>query len=205
MMMNCERTDTHPARAGRVARESITRARPCTGKKTVAIEFDIVAHDLEVAAQAENIVSFIRAAVANSPMMPLFDFLRSCTRPMPSRGRKRWGHRGFCRRDATRRCRDLIKCGREGARETRDRVAWRRDSIFGAPKPFRADPSSAEVLAHASKVVVPARETGHLARMSTRSHPMTTRWRLGSTRILGRSGGRTVRRGNNGPTDRLTD
>jgi hypothetical protein len=115
MLMNDERTDTHPARAGRATRKGIRRARNCARRKVAAIEFDIVAHDLEVAAQAENIVSFIRAAVANSPMMPLFDFFRSCTRPMPSRGRKRWGHRGFCRRDAIRCCRDLIKCRREGA------------------------------------------------------------------------------------------
>jgi hypothetical protein len=120
--MNCERTDTHPARAGRVASESISRARPCTGKKTVSIEFDIVAIELEivpfvpkVVAHPENLLSLGPDAVANSPTMRHFDFLPSRTRPMPSRGRKRWGRRGFWPRNAIRCCRELIKCRRERA------------------------------------------------------------------------------------------
>ena len=148
-----------------------------------------LAFDLEVVAQAENIVPIARAAVANAQMMRLGGSMRSRELPRWMRLAGRWAVADFWRRDVTRYCRDLIKCGREGAGEARDRVAWRRDSIFGATKRFRADPSSPHMLAHPPEVLAPARETGHLARiwtrlnpMSSRTHPLGMRWHLGSTR-----------------------
>jgi hypothetical protein len=88
--MNCERTDTHPARAGRLGGKSIRRAGNCTRRKAVAIELEVVPFDPKVVALALEVMSFGRAAVANARMTALLALVRSrsCTRAMRSIGRK---------------------------------------------------------------------------------------------------------------------
>ena len=61
------------------------------------------------------------------------------------------------------------------------RVTSRFD--FGATNPFWLDPLSPEVLAQASKAVAPARDTGHLARMSTRPQHQSVRSSAPSVRL----------------------
>jgi hypothetical protein len=50
MMLNIEKTDTHPARAGRVGGKSIRRASDCTRRKVVAIALEVVPFDVKVVA-----------------------------------------------------------------------------------------------------------------------------------------------------------
>ena len=137
------------------------------GQKTVAIACEIVACGLEIVAPgenivaqgenivppAENIVAFARDAVANAQMMGLGGSIRLRGLPRWMRLAERWAVADFWRRDVTRYCRDLIKCGREGAGGARDRVAWGRDLILDAAKSSGTDPWSPNMLAHPSEVL----------------------------------------------------
>jgi len=105
-------------------------------KKIVAIELAVVAIELNVVAHPPNVVALGLTAVTDAPATLLRGLMPSRTRPMPS--------------DPVRGCRDWVRCRCKRVCGGRDRVAWRRDSIFGARIPSRDIAPARQVLAHAS-------------------------------------------------------
>jgi len=67
MMLDEERTVTHPARAGREVCRSISRARRCPRTNAVASEIEVVAIDLKVVAERLDLVTSASDAVADAP------------------------------------------------------------------------------------------------------------------------------------------
>jgi hypothetical protein len=82
MMLNCERTNPHPARVGCAGGKSIRRARRCARRKLVAIALEVVPLKPKVVAHAKNVVPLVRDAVANATATPLLGFMlsRICAR-----------------------------------------------------------------------------------------------------------------------------
>jgi hypothetical protein len=83
MMLNVEKTDTHPARAGRVGGKSIRRATDCTRRKAVAIALEVVPFDVKVVAHHKML---FRLAALPSRMRERWRTSLSC-RPPWSLGR----------------------------------------------------------------------------------------------------------------------
>jgi hypothetical protein len=132
MMMKCERIAPLSARIDRVGEEASGMPEIARGEKGVATEIEVIAIEPNVVAHRQNVVALGPTAVANAPATWLGGSRPSRSRPMPSRSTKRKLIGDFRRRDPVRRCRNWLAWRCERVRGACDRVAWRRDSIFGA-------------------------------------------------------------------------